>query len=135
MSNFTISRGSTTLEFDASMLPISITRNRKQNVLESETGKISVYDRGGGVTVNYIALKISTERSNSNYADIGDINSFIENEAVFQLNTFTLTPPSNIDLGDGDGVAVTVRYFSPELIESQDRVQIYNYDFLFRIEI
>jgi len=132
MSNFKFVKGSTTIEFDASALPITITRERSQNVIESENNDVFVYDRG--FTKTFFGLKVSTERSNNTFADISSINDFIQNVVVYRLHTFELHPPDIINLGSGDGVEVTVRWWGDVLNEVQDRVQIYDYDMMLRLE-
>ena len=124
----TFVKSGTTVTFSYIGYPTAYTSKPHQNMGISEDGTVRVYDRG--VTEKYITLKIKDY-----HANLTNIRSFIETTANFAQNTFTFTPDSGHNAGNGDGGAQTVRYVDSNFIETQPVYQIYSYTIRLRVEV
>ena len=119
--------GVTTVTLNGAIYPFTYTLDRHQSVGISGDGTARVYDRGP--TEQYIGIQLRDDHSN-----LTNIRSFIETTLVFRKNTFTFTPDSGVDVGNGDGGAVTVRYWGGTFMESQNFYHGYYYDIILRVE-
>jgi len=71
-----------------------------QSALDMADASIKVYD--GGPTVVHGKLIIKGVLKSE-----GDsLRTYLTDTAIFQKNTFTITPPSNTDIGGGTGTAL-----------------------------
>jgi hypothetical protein len=80
--------------------------DKRLNQYEQTTvdGVDRVYDGGPTQVHGVILIK------NIAWAQGEDIKTFIRENMVFAKNEITITPPSHINLGEGDGVSITCRY-------------------------
>ena len=77
------------------------TVRKNQYSQETVDGVLKVYDGGPSVVYGTVVLK------NVAKAEGDALMSFIKSNLVFQLNTFTIAPPANTDLGNGVGTSLT----------------------------
>jgi len=124
----TFSSGGTTVTFNGALFPANYESKAHQNAGEAEDGTVRVYDRN--VLVEFVHLEIKDDHDN-----LLNIRNFIHNTAEFKLNAFTFTPDSNHNVGNGDGGAITVRYWGSNFIERQYKSQLYKYTMILRREV
>lgn len=63
-------------------------------------GTLVTYDTGLSVVTGEILMKGVT------YTEGDAFRTWLHEEAIFALTSFTITPPSGLDLGKGEGVAI-----------------------------
>ncbi len=124
----TFTKDATTVTFDGALWPLDYESMPHQNTGISEDGTVRVYDRN--VTEKFIHLEIKDYHDN-----INNIRSFIETIIKFKKETFTFTPDSEVDVGNGDGGAITVRYWNSNFIEKQIAYHRYTYIMTLRREV
>ena len=124
----TFSYNGNTVTFDGALFPISYESQRHQNVGVSEDGTALVYDRN--VLEEFIHLEIKDDHDN-----LTNIRNFINTIVKMQLYAFTFTPDSNINVGNGDGGAITVRYWASNFVEKQQIYHRYVYAMTLRREV
>lgn len=113
--------GSTTVTLNGSIYPIEISWAKNQLIGVSADKQIKARTRFGSVKM----IKIVLHDGHLNHDNIRD---FIINEVVFRKKTFTFTPDSNIDVGQGDGVATTVRFWGSNFVENMVAWHNYRYE-------
>ena len=123
----TITSGANTVTFDATLYPVNRQVQRHQSYSISGDGTARVKDRA--IKNEMFTLLIKDDHDN-----LSNIRSFIENKVKLRLTAFTLTPDPGVNLGNGDGGAVTVRYWDSNFIETQYTYQRYKYTMQFQIE-
>ena len=112
--------GATTVTFTGTLYPTEYESERHQNYGESGDGTIRVYDRS--VKVQFIRIDVRDDHDN-----LTNIRSFIEDTVKMRHTTFTYTPDAGHNVGNGDGGAITVRYWLSNFIERQTSYHIYRY--------
>lgn len=117
----------TTVTVTGAIYPVDRKVTRKQNRLKAENGAAIVYDRDQEQA--FIAINLT-----GTHAEHVDIRNFFIGSVLFQKYAFTLTPDTGVNLGNGDGVAVTARYFSSNFVETMAQYHSYSYQLLLRIE-
>lgn len=76
-----------------------------QSSVECADAARAVYDNGPTVIKGTIILKGVLKSE-------GDaLRTYLTGTAIFEKNSFTITPPANTNLGAGDGVALTSAYY------------------------
>ena len=75
-----------------------------QFTVETADGAWVPYDNGPNVIEGILILK------NVDKTESDNLRTYLRDIALFQKNSFAVTPPSNTDLGKGAGVAITVYY-------------------------
>lgn len=85
--------------------PLDIQPERLQNVGEYEDGTIEVYDR------DVVVWVATFEVRGMNQSQLATLRGFFLNVVKGSKHAFTLTPDSGVDLGAGNGVAITVQLF------------------------
>jgi len=123
----TLSYSGTTITITGTILPVSRKVTRKQNRLKNEAGAAVVYDRDQEQT--QIVLNITGPHTSH-----AAIRNFIITTILFQKYPFTLTPDIGVNLGNGDGVAVTARYLSSNFAEIMMAYHSYGYQLALRID-
>ena len=63
-------------------------------------GALLTYDSGTNICFGTLKMENLTKSNGQ------DLKAWIRDKAVFSLNSFTITPPSGVDLGLGEGIAV-----------------------------
>ena len=122
--------GGSTITFTGFIFPFVHTYSHHQNRDIAEDGTARVYDRG--VTERFIGINLN-EKNHTNATT--NLRTFIITTVTFSLTTFTFTPDAGMNVGNGDGGAVTVRFWGGSLVEHQWAYQKYDYDILLRVEI
>ncbi len=122
--------GGSTITFTGFIFPFVYSQDHHQNAGIAEDGTARVYDRG--VTERLIGIKLN-EKDHANATT--NLRTFIITTVTFSKLTFTFTPDPGINVGNGDGGAVTVRYWSNKLVENQWAFQKYAFDIVLRVEI
>lgn len=123
----TLVYSTTTVTITGSAYPIQYRVKRKQNRQKYENGAAVVYDRDK--TESFIVLEIA-----GTHSEHEAIRDFIHTKTLFAKNAFTFTPDAGVDAGGGDGVAVSVRYWSSNFVESMVQYHSYRYKMLLRAE-
>lgn len=122
------SKGGTTVTFEGALYPLGYESARHQTAGISEDGTVRVYD--GGVLEEYITLEIKDGHDN-----LTNIRNFINNTVKMRMEAFTFTPDPGMNVGNGDGGAVTVRYWASSFAEKQESYHKYRYTMTLRREI
>lgn len=122
--------GGSTITFTGFIFPFIHTYSHHQNRDTAEDGTARVYDRG--VTERFIGINLN-EKNHANATT--NLRTFIITTVTFSKLTFTFTPDAGMNVGNGDGGAVTVRWWNGNLVEHQWAYQKYDYDILLRVEI
>lgn len=122
--------GGTTVTFTGFVFPFIHTYDHHQNIGRAEDGSVKAYDRS--VTERFIRINLK-EKNHTNATT--NLRNFIITTVTFGKLTFTFTPDAGMNVGNGDGGAVTVRWWAGNLVESQWAYQKYAYDILLRVEI
>ncbi|HEA19667.1 hypothetical protein LCGC14_1529940 [marine sediment metagenome] len=122
--------GGSTITFTGFIFPFVHTYEHHQNIGVAEDGSVKAYDRS--VTERFIGIKLN-EKNHTNATT--NLRTFIITTVTFTKDTFTFTPDSGMNVGNGDGGAVTVRWWGGSLVESQWAYQKYAYDIILRVEI
>ena len=122
--------GGTTVTFTGFVFPFGHTYDHHQNIGTAEDGSIKAYDRS--VTERFIRINLK-EKNHTNATT--NLRNFIITTVTFGKLTFTFTPDAGINVGNGDGGAVTVRWWAGNLVENQWNYQKYAYDIILRVEI
>ena len=124
----TFANNGTSVTFSGIIYPVPYSSRGLQSWGTSKDGTVRVYD--GDLNEEFISLLIKDDHSN-----LADIRSFIQVTAVYRKNTFTFTPDAGHNVGNGDGGAITVRYWEDRFTETQYIYQLYRYEYLLRKEI
>jgi len=120
-------KDTSSVTFKATLFPLVFQTERTQHVNVAESGQMRVYDRG--TQAKFIKLQIR-----DNYTNLLAIRDFINVTCNMMANTFLLSPDTGIDMGNGDGGAMTVRYWDSNFVEIQNFYHQYFYELLLRIE-
>lgn len=64
-------------------------------------GGESTYDNGADILKGIVLIKNVTKAEGKAF------KTWLTDVAVYQLNSFSITPPPNTDIGNGDGIALT----------------------------
>lgn len=83
--------------------PLDIQPVRQQNVGEYEDGELETYDRDVTVWTATFEIRGMTQ------AQLASLRNFFVNIVKGSKNAFTLTPGASVDLGAGNGTAVTCK--------------------------
>lgn len=126
MSSFV--KGSITITFRLTILPLSNEYQRFQNVGISGDGTVRIYDRE--TEEQFVRILFKDIHSN-----LSAIRSFIRTTVKMRRETFIFTPDANVNVGNGDGGAIIVRYWNSNFIENQVNYQKYNYEMILRKEV
>ncbi|HUX54255.1 MAG TPA: hypothetical protein VMV56_07570 [Williamwhitmania sp.] len=118
--------GATTITFTGALWPFENEIGRHQNFGIAADGTLRVYDRG--YDEEFIRLEIM-----SGHANLTGLRAFIKTTIKFMKTSFTFTPDTNIDVGNGDGGAVTVNLWQTNLIEKQEAYHRYRYFITLRV--
>lgn len=80
--------------------------DRRVNQITQETGQgnFKTFDNGSTVREGILIIRLLTKTEADNMRD------FIVNKCRFARFQFTITPPSSVDLGAGDGQVVTCNF-------------------------
>jgi len=125
----TFNKDTTTVTFNGVILPADYKSLRHQNRGISGNGAVRVYDRS--VLEEFITIAIKEPHSN-----LTNIRNFINTTIKHSLESFTFTPDSAHNVGNGDGGAITVRYWDPiPFKETQGPYHKYKYVITLRREI
>jgi hypothetical protein len=124
----TFSKDATTIQITATLYPVQYEGQRSQNFGESEDGTVRVYDRS--VKVEYIHLQIKETHTNMSL-----LRAFIMDTVALRKETFTYTPDPDQNVGNSDGGAITVRFWSSNFIEEQYIYHRYKYTMVLRREV
>jgi hypothetical protein len=108
--------------------PIKLLFVRHQSVGISASGTVKVSTLFEDL---FIVLKI--EKTEASTAQ--NLCNYIRNTANFKSTVFTITPDTNIDLGNGLGISINVRYWSDNIIYSADSGNLFSFELIFRKEI
>ncbi|NUO19943.1 hypothetical protein HUU59_10890 [bacterium] len=84
-------------------LPLDIQPERLQNIGEYEDGTLEVDDRDVTIWVATFYIRGMTQ------AQLATLRNFFINTVKGSKHEFTLTPGASVDLGVGNGTAVTAR--------------------------
>lgn len=122
--------GGDTVTFTGFIFPFKYTQDHHQNIGVAEDATVRAYDRG--VTERFIGIKLN-EKDHTNATT--NLRTFIITTVTFSKDTFTFTPDAGINVGAGDGNAVTVRYWARSLVENQWAFQKYAFDIVLRVEV
>lgn len=122
--------GGDTVTFTGFIFPFMHSYDHHQNIGVAEDATVRAYDRG--VTERFIGIKLN-EKNHTNA--ITNLRTFIITTVTFSKTTFTFTPDPGINVGAGDGSAVTVRWWNSKLVENQWAFQKYAFDFVLRVEV
>jgi hypothetical protein len=109
--------------------PILLLYSKRQSIGIATSGVAKITSFG----VEEVFIKIRLKKENILVAQ--NLRNFIRNTANYCANTFNLVPDSNIDLGNGPGIAITVRYWSDDLQLMCGSGNLYDFSFIFRKEI
>jgi hypothetical protein len=122
--------GGSTITFTGFVFPFNYSHEHHQNIGVAEDASVKAYDRS--VTERFIGIKLN-EKDHTNATT--NLRTFIITTVTFSKLTFTFTPDTGINVGNGDGGAVTVRWWSPSLLENQWMFQKYAFDMILRVEV
>lgn len=122
----TFKTGAYTLTFTGHLWPFEFEYGRAQNFGIAEDGTLRVYDRG--YNEEFIRLEID-----DTHANLTGMRIFIKDYLKFMKTAFTFTPESNINVGNGDGGAVTVNLWQTNIIEKQESYHKYRYFIILRV--
>jgi len=77
-----------------------------QTSVVAADGEKVVFDNGVNVIVGSIVIRnvVDTEAI--------ALRTFLRDTAVFELNSFTIEPPTNTDLGEGKGTDITTAFYN-----------------------
>lgn len=120
--------GATTVTITTAGYPLKTEWTTKQNRMKFEDGSVAVYDRDRWQVFYTFNIRLK----NSTHAALRD---FIRSTLTYRYNTFTLTPDAGIDLGLGDGVAVTARYWDSNLMEDWSKYNTQDFQVKIRLEL
>jgi len=81
-------------------------RRLNQSRIETADGGFVVVDNGPDVVEGVLVLV------NVDKTEAESLRTYLTGTAVYCKNSFTMTPPANTDLGNGNGTAITVNLFS-----------------------
>ena len=95
-------RGGTSVSITTTGYPLKTDWGQKQNRIRMENGDVDVYDRGKLEVFYTFTIRLTQ-------STFAALQTFIRDTLAYRYNTFTLTPDSGVDLGLGDGVAITAR--------------------------
>jgi len=76
-----------------------------QITLKTADGGRATYDNGPTILRGNIVLNLVVKSEGDS------LRTYLTGTAVYGKNSFTITPPSNTNLGSGTGTAVTTAYF------------------------
>ncbi|MCL4305064.1 hypothetical protein KJZ99_04070 [bacterium] len=85
--------------------PLDVQPERLQSVGEYEDGTIEVYDR------DVVVWLATFEIRGMSQSKLAELRNFFLHTVKGSKHQFTLTPDSGVDLGAGNGVAVTCQLF------------------------
>lgn len=123
----TFSKSGITVTFNAVLYPANYEGSRHQNFGLSEDGTCRVYDRNVREALIHLIIK-------DTHTNLEAIREFIMQTVSQRLYTFTFTPDTNHNVGNGDGGALTVRYWASNFMEKQYAYHRYQYEIILRKE-
>ena len=97
--------GTQTITRNPSLGTVWNVRRINQSTVQLADGSWVTYDNGANILMGTIQLK------NVSGAQAESFRTWLISTAVFEKNSFTITPPANTDLGSGDGVAITTAFY------------------------
>jgi len=80
-------------------------RLQHDTIITADGGR-STYDSGPTVLHGILVIR------NISKAEADAFRTWLTATAIFQKNSFSITPPSGVDLGSGDATAVTSAYYN-----------------------
>lgn len=116
-----------TVTVHGSIYPLTWKVTRKQNRLKDQAGAAVVYDRDQ--QQEFIVINLT-----GTHSEHAAIRNFIISTVCFQQNTFSVIPDAGVDLGNGEGLEVTARYFSSNFSEIMNQYHSYTYQLILRVE-
>ena len=116
------------VEIDQIDYPLEKIYKNYQSVGISSSGivKIATYD----LEEQYIVLRLKDKDK----ATAELLREYIRAIAEYSLNTIVITADEWVDLGTGDGLAITVRYWSDNFEEVSNKQEYHEFKFTFRVE-
>lgn len=97
--------GSVTINRNPAIGTIWHNERLNQYTLTTVDGGRATYDNGPTILRGTLALRLVAKSEGDS------LRTYLTGTAVYGKNSFTITPPSNTDLGSGDGVALTNCYY------------------------
>ena len=120
-------RGATELTLTNVIYPVNRNPSHVQSKGIALDGTARVYDFATDIV--YLTLSFYDDHD-----QIENIRNFLKNTVKFSKETFTMTPDSNQDWGEGDGGTLSVRFWADNYQEIQSIYHRYNYSMLFKLE-
>jgi hypothetical protein len=81
-------------------------RRLNHKTISSADGGRATYDNGPEEIIGVLVIK------NVNDTDKAALETFLRQTAIYGLNSFSITPPSNTNVGAGKGVALASSYYN-----------------------
>lgn len=121
----TFAYGPTSVQLHGIIMPYPLRVQRLNSVGLAADGIVKVRDEG--VVESYIDIVIREDHD-----VIYQVRSFLKETVKLAKLPFTVTPDAGVDLGAGDGVALTVHYWSSDFMESMFAWHQYEYNLMLR---
>jgi hypothetical protein len=116
------------VEIENVLLPVIIKRRKKSiNLMNSLGGVISYLS-------NYEEVFIEMNVKVFEYDRLILLKNYLTGSSNYRKNTFQIIPDSDVDLGNGLGITISVRYWSDEFVYTLDSAGGYSLTLLFRKE-
>lgn len=104
---------------------------KNQFTIETSTGENITFDNSRTIIRGILNFRLITK------SEADDLRDFIVNKIRFKRFSFTITPPAFLDLGSGDGQAVTAYYDGSEstqgVLRPEGRLSKYNVSLPYKI--
>jgi len=117
----TFTYGATSLQVNGIILPYSMQINRYQSLGIASNAAVKIRDEA--VSELFIDMVIR-----EGHRKLASIRSFFEDTVKLSKYAFYLLPDSGIDFLGGDGVQISVIYWSSDFIESMPNWHAYEYN-------
>lgn len=121
----TFSYGATSVQVHGIIMPFQLAMQRHNSVGLAANGVVKVRDEG--VVESFIDVMIR-----ENHDAMYQIRHFFKETVKLSKLPFTLSPDPGVDLGAGDGVALTVHFWSSDFMESMFAWHQYEYNLRLR---
>jgi hypothetical protein len=118
-----------TVYIDDVIWPVKIITKKGSLSLFNTLGEVKNYPAG------YEEIFIEIQVKTFDHEKVSALKNFLSETAEYKNNSFRIIPEAGIDLSNGLGISILVRYWSDEFAYSYDKDGFYNSILLFRKEV
>jgi hypothetical protein len=117
------------IQIEGIIYPIKLLYKKTQSRGVAMSGAVKI------ASSNFEDIFISIKIMKKNLIVAQNLRSYIRNMINYSSNTLEILPDADIDLGNGVGNSITVRYWSDNFDYVYEKGNLFDFEFIFRKEI